>query len=265
MSRTVTALYDTRQEAERALQALRAEVSLAHAEIYDGTPERASALRDVELTPEERASCEQKMASGDHMLLAQVRTGEDPGHIIEVLERVASEGPGQAAYGAREDFAGGDRAGEHHANEHHDRAGVIEEERIPVVEEELRVGTREVVRGGARVRTQVEEVPVQQDVELIEEHARVERRPATRLIAESELEAGGLLRERVIEVAQMREEAVVTKQAFVREEVVVSKSIERRVERIDDSVRRTEVEVDRLEGERPAFSGIADDRSDRTR
>lgn len=255
MSRTVTALYDTREEAERALQALRAEVSLAHAEIYDGTPERTAALRDVDLTPEERASCEQKIARGDHMLLAQVRSGEEPDHIIAVLERVAREGPARAGSDADGEFAGGTQ----------DRVGVMAEETIPVVEEELRVGTREVVRGGARVRTHIEEVPIQQDVELIEEHARVERRPATRVVPESELEAGGLLRERVIEVAQMREEAVVTKQAFVREEVVVSKTIERRVERIEDKVRRTEVEVDRLEGDRPAFSGLADDRNDPAR
>jgi len=249
MSRTVTALYDSRDEAERALRALRAEVSLAHAEIYDRTPESAAALQGVDLTPEERANCEQQMATGDHMLLAQVRTGEEPDHIITVLERVADEGPD------RLDFAGDRGVG---MSETAAGAGVIEQERIPVVEEELRVGTREVVRGGARVQTRVEDVPVQQDVELIDEHTRVERRPATRLIPESELEAGGLLRERVVEVAQVREEAVVNKQAFVREEVVVSKNVERRVERIEDSVRRTEVEVDRLEGggERPALSDL---------
>ena len=252
MSRTVTALYDSRDEAERALDALRAEVSLAHAEIYDRTPEGASALGQIDLTPEERASCEQKMAAGDHMLLAQVRSGEDPNLIVAVLERVAAQGPDRMNFGAEEAVAAGSAPLP---------PGTVGEETIPVVEEELRVGTREVVRGGARVQTRVEDVPVQQDVELIEEHTRVERRPATRLVPESELEAGGLLRERVIEVAQVREEAVVTKEAFVREEVVVSKNVERRVERIEDSVRRTEVEVDRLEGERPAFTGLADDGS----
>jgi stress response protein YsnF len=254
MSRTVTALYDTRDEAERALQALRAEVALAHAEIYDRTPEGAAALQDVDLTPEERASCEQKMAAGDHMLLAQVRSGEDPNVIVSVLERVAAGGADRMDFGAGEAVAASAPAA----------AGTVAEEVIPVVEEELRVGTREVVRGGARVRTRVEDVPVQQEVELVEEHARVERRPVTRLVSESELETGGLLRERVVEVAQVREEAVVTKEAFVREEVVVSKSVERRVERIEDTVRRTEVEVDRMEGgaERPAFGGLADDRAD---
>lgn len=254
MSRTVTALYDSREEAERALHALKAEVSLAHGEIYDRTPESVSALQGVDLTPEERASCEQQMASGDHMLLAQVRTGEEPDRIIAVLERVADQGPD------RLDFAGEGEA----VHDHMETPGTVAEERIPVVEEELRVGTREVVRGGARVHTRVEDVPVQQDVELLDEHTRVERRPATRLIPESELEAGGLLRERVVEVAQVREEAVVTKQAFVREEVVVSKNVERRVERIEDSVRRTEVEVDRLEGggDRPAFPGLGDGSAD---
>jgi uncharacterized protein (TIGR02271 family) len=146
-------------------------------------------------------------------------------------------------------------------------SGALAEETIPIVEEELRVGTREVARGGARVHAHVEQVPVQQDIELIEEHARVERRPATRTLSEAELQAGDLLRERVIEIAQVREEAVITKEAFVREEVVVSKSVERRVERIDDTVRRTEVEVDRLEGggDRPAFSGLGGDRPDPAR
>jgi uncharacterized protein (TIGR02271 family) len=263
MSRTVTALYDTREEADRALRALTAEVSLAHAEVFDCSTDGA-ALSRVDLTDEERASCERKMASGDHMLLAQVHGGEQPDRIIAVLERIADEATERVDFGAAppaEEVAAPMAAASA------PDAGAATEQTIPLVEEELRVGTREVVRGGARVHTRVEDVPVQQEIELFEEHARVERRPATRLVAESELQAGDVLRERVIEIAQMREEAVVTKEAFVREEVVVSKSIERRVERIDETVRRTEVDVDRMEGsgERPAFSNLGGDRADPTR
>jgi stress response protein YsnF len=47
----------------------------------------------------------------------------------------------------------------------------------------------------------------------------------------------------------MREEAVVTKEAVVREELVVKKTIEKRVERIQETVRRTAVEMERLEPE----------------
>jgi len=262
MSRTVTALYSTREEAERALQALKAEVSLAHAQVYDRSPEGESALRELDLTAEERALCDRNMQNGEHMLLAQVRSGEDPDHIIAVLERFAAAG-GDAAgtMAGRRAEAGGDEfmLGSREA------PAIVGEERVPIVEEELRVGTREVVRGGARVHTRVEEVPVQQDVELIEEHARVERRPATRIISEAELEQGGLLRDRVFEVAQIREEAVVTREAFVREEVVVTKSLERRVEQINDTVRRTEVDVEEFGGAGSAAGGDghAGDRSER--
>jgi stress response protein YsnF len=236
MSRTVTALYDSREEADRALRALTAEVALAHAEIYDPTAASLHALQRLDLTPQELTACERKLASGDYMLLAQVGSGEDPDRIITVLERIAADdfrGPDSAT------SQPGPRAAE-------DASPVIAEERLPVIEEELRVGTREVVRGGARVCTRMEEFPVTQEVELIEEFARIDRRPATRPVSDQELEQAGLLRERVIEIAQVREEAVLNKEAFVREEVVVTKTTERRVEQIHETLRRTEVETEEL-------------------
>jgi stress response protein YsnF len=48
----------------------------------------------------------------------------------------------------------------------------------------------------------------------------------------------------MFEIAQLREEAVVSKEVVVREEVVVSKTTERRVEQIHDTVRRTMVETE---------------------
>jgi len=250
MSRTVTALYSSRAEADEALAALSSEVPLAHGEIVERTPEGAARLDHLDLTEDERDNCRRQMETGEHMLLAQVRSGERPDHIIAVLERVAAE------RSARANFSDADSRS---ADFPHSPTAA-EEQRIPVVHEELRVGTREVARGGARVETRVEEVPFNQDVELIEEHASIERRPSTRRIDEAELQQGQLLRERVFEVTQIREEAVVTKEAFVREEVVVRKSIERRTEQIHDTVRRTEVQEERLGSEeRPAFTGLHDE------
>ena len=134
-----------------------------------------------------------------------------------------------------------------------------EEQRIPIVEEELRIGKREVVRGGARVHASIIERPVREEIELASERTSVERRPAGRKLSEEELEAGGLLRERTIEISEMREEAVISKEAFVREELVVKKTVERRTETIDETVRHTEVQAERLPpgGDRPAFGGFA--------
>ena len=47
---------------------------------------------------------------------------------------------------------------------------------IPIVEEELEVGKREIEAGGVRVSTRVSSVPVEKSVTLREEHVSVERR-----------------------------------------------------------------------------------------
>jgi uncharacterized protein (TIGR02271 family) len=119
----------------------------------------------------------------------------------------------------------------------------VAEEHIPLVEEELRVGKREVNRGGARVRSYVREIPVHEAIRLRDEHVSVERRPVDQRLGAGEL-TGDLLREREIEMTETHEEAVVGKEARVREELVVRKTAEEHEEQIDDTVRRTEVEVD---------------------
>lgn len=115
---------------------------------------------------------------------------------------------------------------------------------IPVVEEELQIGKRTVRRGGVRVFSHVVEEPVEQDVELREEHVRVERRPVNRPVEAGTAER---FRNQSIEVAEMAEEAVVEKRARVREEVVVSKETTQKNERIKDTVKRTKVEVGPIE------------------
>jgi len=116
---------------------------------------------------------------------------------------------------------------------------------VPVVEEEVEVGKREVLRGGVRVYSRVVEQPVNKSVELREEHVRVERRPVNRTLERGEAER---IREQSVEVTEMAEEPVVRKRARVREEVVVGKDTTTRTENVQDTVRRTEVEVERLEG-----------------
>ena len=121
-------------------------------------------------------------------------------------------------------------------------AGRSQEEVIPVYEEQLRVGKREVGRGTVRVRSYVVEQPVEEQVRLREERVDVERRPVDR---PADIAAGTAepFRERTIEVAATAEEAVVGKEARVKEEVVVRKDAEERTATVSDTVRRTEVEV----------------------
>jgi uncharacterized protein (TIGR02271 family) len=130
------------------------------------------------------------------------------------------------------------------------RAGAREVEtgdvKVPVVEEELHVGTRQVQRGGVRLYTRVTERPVEETVRLRDETVHVERHPVDRPATEADVAAAT---ERTVEVTETDEEAVVRKQARVVEEVVVGKAQEERTETVRDTVRRTEVEVEPMGAE----------------
>lgn len=114
---------------------------------------------------------------------------------------------------------------------------------IPVVEEQLVVGKREVERGGVRVYSRVVEEPVSADVTLREEHVNVTRRAVDREATAADFASGS---EGVLELTASGEEAVVGKSARVVEEVLVGKNTTERTEAIHDSVRRTEVEVEEV-------------------
>jgi uncharacterized protein (TIGR02271 family) len=122
-------------------------------------------------------------------------------------------------------------------------AGRSDERVIPVVNEELQVGKRRRDRGGVRIYTHMSERPVEEQVRLREEHARVERRPADRPATEADMAA---FKDSTIEVRETVEEPVVAKQARVVEEVVVGKEVSERVESVNDVVRKGEVDVEQL-------------------
>ena len=283
MPRTVTARFDSEAEAERALAAVTAEVPLRDSAVLSSDVAGALVLDTLQLTPEDRAMCEQQLSKGGFLLVAQVATesrGEAVVRLLDGMQRherspapadaaAATEAPAPAEAPAQSEppapaeasaavetaapiEAPTATAPPAAADRSHD---AIEEERIPLVEEELRIGKREVVRGQSRVHTYVVDVPVEEQVELLHEETNLERRPVNRRLSEEEVAEAGLLQERVVEITEMREEAVVTKEAFVREELVVSKTVHRRVEQIRDTVRRTEVETERLEPHDGAPSG----------
>jgi uncharacterized protein (TIGR02271 family) len=120
------------------------------------------------------------------------------------------------------------------------------EQVIPVVKEEVQVGKRAVKAGGVRIYSRLVEDRVNESVELREERARVERRPADRAASDADLDA---LRDRSIEIEETVERPVVQKTARVVEEVVVGKDVRQKTAKIDEKVRHTEVKVDKLGGD----------------
>lgn len=113
---------------------------------------------------------------------------------------------------------------------------------IPVVEEELRIGKREVDTDRVNVRTHTTETPVEENINLREEHIDIDRRPVDRPATPDDIDRLG---DRSFEVRATSEEPVVEKRARVVEEVDIHKDVDERQETIRDNVRRTDVDIDR--------------------
>jgi stress response protein YsnF len=252
-TKTITALFESRAAAENARARLTAVVPTAQARVIeqDGMAATGMApssqqhqglwaqIKDLFLPDEDRAIYAESIRRGDYLLCAQVpETAVD-----EAIDTLEAAGPldvdarqeqwrseGWQGPVAATSATGGD---------------VVEEQKIPVVEEQRRVGKREVARGAVRVRAYAVEEPVHEDVRLREERVEIERRPVNEVLStkRSTAAADDLLTERTIEMRETAEEAVVEKQARVKEELVVRKHADERVERIDDSVRHTEIDV----------------------
>ncbi|MFL4990645.1 MAG: YsnF/AvaK domain-containing protein [Microvirga sp.] len=131
------------------------------------------------------------------------------------------------------------------------------EQVLPVVEERLRIGKRDVSHGRIRIRPYVVETPVDEQVTLREERVAIERRPADRALSD----ADQAFQERTIEAEERGEEAVVSKEVRITEEIVVrkeSKEAEQRTETVFDTVRETKVEVEDERGNRVNGTGTTE-------
>ncbi|WP_108461946.1 YsnF/AvaK domain-containing protein [Devosia naphthalenivorans] len=118
--------------------------------------------------------------------------------------------------------------------------GTTTDETIPVVDERLVVGKRDVNLGRVRVRSYLREEPVSADVNLHEERVTLDRRPVDRPLSD----ADAAFRDRTIEAEAHGEEAVVSKEARVTEEISLRKEGTDRQETVNDTVRKTEVEIE---------------------
>jgi uncharacterized protein (TIGR02271 family) len=263
MSRTITALFDTRADAEAGRQRLLdANLDADHVRIHDKSsigetgyssptqPGMWASIRNAFLPDEDRHIYEEGVRRGGYLLTADVDEDEVDGAVraledghgssVDIDERASqwkSQGWTPPVAGAGLAGTAALATGTSAASLQDNTAG---EFKIPVVEEQLVVGKREVDRGGVRVRSYVTEQPVHEQIRLREERINVERHPVDRPVGDE------AFREQAIEVHASAEEAVVQKTARVVEEVLVGKEVTQRQEQIGDTVRHTEVHVEQL-------------------
>jgi len=120
------------------------------------------------------------------------------------------------------------------------RVEATAEESIPLKEEEVKVGKREVSAGGVRLRKIVRTETVQQPVELRHEELIVEKTPGTCAPVDP-----NTIGEQEFYVPLYREEPVVQKTARVREEAKLQKTAGEERKEISEQVRKEELEVEK--------------------
>ena len=274
---TLTALFDTKAEATQATERLR-ELGIRESSIRvtegartDTTTGVAGedkglfeALGDFFFPDEDRHTYAEGLSRGGYLLTVTGLSADLQERALDVLddtgavnidEREAawrSEGwsGGQTAAG---DSTGVSEAGSPFAASTTGARATGTDETVQVVEEQLKVGRRDVNLGRVRVRSYVREEPVSEAVDLTEERVTIERRPVDRPVSATD----DAFRDRTIEVEEHAEEAIVSKEARVVEEINLRKDTETRTETISDTVRKTEVEI---VDERDPATGIHNER-----
>lgn len=119
------------------------------------------------------------------------------------------------------------------------RIGSAEETRIPLHEEQVKVGKRTVEAGGVRLRKIVRTETVQQPVTLKREDIQVEHVPTG-----GQQPSGTAFQPQDIYIPLRREEPVVEKQPRVREEIRVRKTAGAEQQKVSDEVRKEDVEIE---------------------
>ena len=266
MTKTIVGLFDEYREAQRAVVALvengisREDIGITsrdYADVEGSDSYRNDSSRDDEGVGDKISNFFSRLFGDDTEYASHYSDAVGRGGTVVTVD-CESEEQADRAEAILNRFGGDvDEHGESHRQGAYmgtdrvetDRHDLVEdgEARIPVIEEELRVGKREVEGGGVRVRTRVVERPVEEAVSLREERVNVERRPVNRPVSEADLNA---FREGSFELRERSEEVVLDKTARVVEEVAINKEVGERTETVRDTVRSTDVDVEETGGTR---------------
>jgi stress response protein YsnF len=214
---SIISAYDDRKIAEKAIAALREEgFENGDIQILKGDKKKLlSTLAEQGFDEDDAREYADAADKGKTLLLASV-----------------SEDEAEKAESIMDSFESGEESEESSAGS------------VPIVEEELSVSKSKSANGGARVTSSVTETPVEETVTLKEETVKARRKGADRVLDEDEAE--GAFEKKTVEMMGTKEEAEVQKEARVVGEVELTKEARERQKTVSDTVRKTDVEVEKV-------------------
>jgi uncharacterized protein (TIGR02271 family) len=262
MQRAVTAIYPSADVAQLVRDELeQLGVGGHNVTVLSGTEGGAGSdrLYDLGLPEEDIRTYTQALQNGDYVVSVEVDDDDDLGRVQEIMRRpedaydlddldtryASTDYPAPGQQAAYTDTGSMAPPGSFSATGATGVSGYRDDQlnadgTVKVVEERLNVGKREVEGGAVRVRSYEREVPVEAEVDLRRTRVYVERRPVDRAVNPSEVN----LRDQVLEAREQEEVPVVSKEARVVEEIGLRKETQVEHQRIEDTVRKTEVEIE---------------------
>ena len=271
MAKTIVGLYDDRATARKVVEALEAkgfgddhlrsttyeEGGLGKYDVDPGEGATVGALTGFGIPDDEANFYAEAVRRGGVLVIARVhdQDAETAADIMAMHNPVPYEQ--RAAAYREEGFDTYEEA------EPYDQDKIIEERerfadegvaRMKEIEEKLKIGKREVVRGGVKVHKYVDTEMIEETLRLREEHIDVDRRAVDREATAEDL--ADAFTEDEVELVERAEEAVVEKTARVTGEVAVGKDVNVREETVGGEVRKTRVEVEETAGAGAVASGV---------
>jgi stress response protein YsnF len=254
MNKTVVAIFNSAGEAQDAADHLSARgFSRDHIDVFsgrnstveedDGESGISRFFKNLFSSDDDKRERYSKVAKRGYVVTVYADSEEEAEQAAELLDN----------YGAIDvdgdyDRNISDRDEDYDGRERTDDIEVNKNKTIPVIEEDISVGKREVPTGGVRIRSRIVEKPVEENVRLREEHIHVERKKVDRPATEEELRN---FKTGTTEFTEHAEIPDVQKRSKVVEEVKLSKDVEHRDETVHDSVRKTEVDVEDIDPDNP--------------
>ena len=265
-TRTLTAMLNTKAEAERAGQMFVSQLHLDQAMIRTSPGAGVTdtgystaqpyeekgffgSLKDLFVPDEDRYAYAEGMRRGSVLLTVQVDEGQVH-RASDILEHAgAVDLDAQEATWKTSGWNGYDETAHRTAlvtmAGNTTPAPVVprkgQDDTIKVMEERLVVGKRMVEGGRVKVRAYVVERPVEAQVTLHEERVTLERHPVNRPATAGDMDD---FQEKTLETRAKAEQAVVGKDVRVVEEIGIRKEVADRTETVRDTVRKTEVDIE---------------------
>ncbi len=267
MAKTIVGLYDDRTTAQTVLTQLEAagfgedhlrfsSAETGSATSYDMDDASPATLGSHGVSDDESRFYSEGVRRGGSIVIARVHDAD----VDRAVDIMARHNPVRYEDRSADYLADYDADAEAYSAaeviENRDRYAGQAKERLQEIEEHLKIGKREVVRGGVRVHKYVDTNVEEETLRLREEHIEVDRTAVNRELTPDEADA--VFQEKTVELVERDEEAVVEKTAVVTGEVAVGKDVSVREETVGGEVRSTRVEVERFAGE---VKGAADFRS----